>query len=181
MASEWKPLELLGPYYGESWFVTRPGEGAFLQVLNRMPEQAAKAKRRPMPPYLETYAVALTRDEIDESTVVEWLPFRILDIDRGDWIDSMIADHKKAKHTANALLIYPSLDSHCPRCTQVHDPGHRRFSEATCAVLSHDGPKEGVVTCKYIYCYRLPTHARRYCPKINLHFFSLPPQRPCGR
>jgi hypothetical protein len=54
MASEWKPLEALGPYYRESWFVTRPGEGAFSQVLNRTPEQAAKAKRRPMPPNLET-------------------------------------------------------------------------------------------------------------------------------
>jgi hypothetical protein len=74
-------------------------------------------------------------------------------------------------HTANALLLYPSLDSHCPRCTQVQDPGHRRFSEATCAVLSHGGPKEGFVPCKYIYCYRLPTHARRYCPKINLRCF----------
>jgi hypothetical protein len=52
--------------------VTRPGEGAFSQVLNKTPEQVAKAKRRPMPPNLETYAAALTRDEIDESTVVEW-------------------------------------------------------------------------------------------------------------
>jgi hypothetical protein len=74
MACEWKPLEALGPYYGKSWFVTRPGEGAFSQVLNRMPEQAAKAKKRPMPPNLETYAAALTRDKIDESTVVEWSP-----------------------------------------------------------------------------------------------------------
>jgi hypothetical protein len=139
--------------------------------LNRTPEQAAKAKRRPVPPNLETYAAALTRDEIDEATVVEWLPFRIPDIDRGDWINAMIADHKIAKHTANALLLYPSLDSHCPRCTQVHDPGHRRFSEATCAVLSHNGPKEGFVPCKYIYYYCLPTHARRYCPKINLRCF----------
>jgi hypothetical protein len=135
MASEWKPLKALGPYYGKSWFVTRPGEGAFSQVLNRTPEEAAKAKRRLMPPNLETYAAALTRDEIDPS------------------------------------LLYPSLDSHCPRCTQVHDPGHRRFSEANCAVLSHDGPKEGFVPCKYIYCYRLSTHARSYCPKINLRCF----------
>jgi hypothetical protein len=37
----------------------------------------------------------------------------------------MIADHKIAKHTANALLLYPSLDSYCLRCTQVHDPFHR--------------------------------------------------------
>jgi hypothetical protein len=59
-----------------------------------------------------------------------------------------------------------------PRCTQVHDPFHRRFSETTCAVLSHDGPKEGFVPCRYIYCHNLPTHARRYCPKINLRCFD---------
>jgi hypothetical protein len=98
MAREWKPLEALGPYYGESWFVTRPGEGAFSQVLNRTPEQAAKAKRRPMPPNLETYAAALIRDEIDESTVIEWSPFRIPDIERGDWIDAMIADQDSKTH-----------------------------------------------------------------------------------
>jgi hypothetical protein len=136
-----------------------------LQVINRTPVEAAKARRRPMPPNLETYAAALTRDEIDDDTVVEWSPFRIPDIHRGDWINAMIADHKIAKHTANALLLYPSLDLHCPRCTQVHDPFHRRFSEATCAVLSHDGPKEGFVPCRYIYCYGLSTHARHYCFK----------------
>jgi hypothetical protein len=115
MASEWKPLEALGPCYGESWFVSRPGEGAFLQVLNRTPEEAAKARRRPMPPNLKTYAAARTRDEIDDDTVVEWSMFRIPDINRGDCIDAMIADHKIAKHTANALLLYPLLDSHWPR------------------------------------------------------------------
>jgi hypothetical protein len=95
-----------------------------LPLINRTPEEAAKARRMPMPPNLETYAATLTRDEINE-TVLEWSPFRIPDINRGYWIDAMIADHKIAKHTANALLLYPSLDSYCPRCTQVHDPFHR--------------------------------------------------------
>jgi hypothetical protein len=70
-APGWKPLEPLGPYYGESWFVPRPREGTFSQVINRTPEEAAKARRRPMPPNLETYAVAFTRDKIDDDTVVE--------------------------------------------------------------------------------------------------------------
>jgi hypothetical protein len=61
-APGWKPLEPLGPYYRESRFVPRRGEGAFSQVVNRTPEEAAKARRRPMPPNLETYAAALTRD-----------------------------------------------------------------------------------------------------------------------
>jgi hypothetical protein len=164
----WKPLEPLGPYYSERWFVPSRGEGAFLPVINRTPEEADKARRMPMPPNLETYAAALTTDEIDDDTVSEWLLFRIPDINRADWIDTMIADHKIAKHTANALLLYPSLDSYCPRCTQVYDPFHRRFSETTCAVLSNNGPRKGFVPCTYFYCLNLPTHARRYCPKINL-------------
>jgi hypothetical protein len=143
-----------------------------LQVIDRTPEEAAKARRRPMPPNLETYAAALTRDKIDDDMVVEWSPFWIPDIHRGDWINAMIVDHRIAKHTANALLLYPSLDSYCPCCTKVHDPFHRRFSETTCAVLSHHGPKEGFVPCTYFYCLNLPTHARRYCPKINLRCFD---------
>jgi hypothetical protein len=78
MARKWKPLEALGPYYGKSWFVTRPGLGDFLQVLNRMPEHVAKAKRKPMPPNLDTYAAPLTRDEIDESTSGRLSGFRTL-------------------------------------------------------------------------------------------------------
>jgi hypothetical protein len=62
----------------------KTGEGAFLPLINyRTPEEAAKARRMPMPPNLETYAAALTRDEIDDETVVEWSPFRIPDIDKG--------------------------------------------------------------------------------------------------
>jgi hypothetical protein len=74
----WKPLEPLGPYYGKSWFIPRRGEGAFSPLINyRKPEEAAKARRMPMPPNLETYAAAMTRDKIDDETVVEWSPFRI--------------------------------------------------------------------------------------------------------
>jgi hypothetical protein len=135
-------------------------------------EQETAARRNPRPPNLETLAAALTRDEIDLSTVLEWSPFMIKDIDRGEWIDAMIANHKIAKHTANALLLYPLLESHCPRCTQIHDPYHRCFSAEKCSVLSRDGPKEGFAKCKYIYCCREPTHARRYCPKINLRCFN---------
>jgi hypothetical protein len=70
------------------------------------------------------------------------------------------------------LLLYPSLESHCPRCTQVHDPGHRRFTTATCAGMSHDGPRQGFLPCNYISGYRMPKHARRYCGKINLRCFT---------
>jgi hypothetical protein len=58
-----------------------------------------------MPPSLKTYAAALTRDEMDETIVMEYVPFMPTDIDRGDWIEAMIRDHKLAKHTANALLM----------------------------------------------------------------------------
>jgi hypothetical protein len=78
---------------------------------------------------------------------------------QGDWINAMIVDHRIAKHKAKALLLYPPLDSDCTCCTKVHDPFHRRFSEINCAVLSHDGPKEGFVPCMYLYCLNLPTHA----------------------
>jgi hypothetical protein len=81
---DWKPLPPLGHYYGDDWFVHRPGEGAFSPVVNRTQEQATAARRNPRPPNLETYAAALTRDEIDLSTVLEWSPFMIKDIDRGD-------------------------------------------------------------------------------------------------
>jgi hypothetical protein len=54
------------------------------QVVNRTPEQAARARANPLPPYLETYAAALTRDEIDNTIVVEWSPFVVPDIERGD-------------------------------------------------------------------------------------------------
>jgi hypothetical protein len=50
---------------------------------------------------------------MDETIVMEWGPFIPTDIDRGDWINAKIKDHKLAKHTANALLLYPSLESHC--------------------------------------------------------------------
>jgi hypothetical protein len=56
---------------------------------------------------------ALTSDKMDETIVMEWGPFIPTDIDRGDWINAKIKDHKLAKHTANALLLYPSLESHC--------------------------------------------------------------------
>jgi hypothetical protein len=64
------------------------------------------------------------------------------------------------------------LEDHCPRCTQIHDKGHRRFSAEFCAVLSAKGPLPGFLACKYIYCSMLPKHARIYCPKINLRCFD---------
>jgi hypothetical protein len=56
---------------------------------------------------------------MDETIVMEWGPFIPTDIDRGDWIEAMIKDCKLAKYTANLLLLYPSLESHCPRCTKI--------------------------------------------------------------
>jgi hypothetical protein len=50
------------------------------------------------------------------------------DIQRADWIEAMIKDHKLAKHTVNALMMCPSLKSHCPRCREIHDHRHRNFS-----------------------------------------------------
>jgi hypothetical protein len=94
------------------------------------------------------------------------------DIERGDWITAMIANHKVAKHTANALMLYPSLEDHCPRCTQIHDKGHRRFSAEFCAVLSAKGLLPRFLACKYVYCSMLPKHARIYCPKINMRCFD---------
>jgi hypothetical protein len=113
MEDDFKALPPLGDYYVEDWFVHRRGEAAFSQVVNRTPEQAARARANPLPPNLETYAAALTRDDTrDESVVVEWSPFVVPDIERGDWITSMILDHRVAKHTANALMLYPSLEDH---------------------------------------------------------------------
>jgi hypothetical protein len=139
---EWKSLPPLGPYYGKDWFIEREGEGAFDPVINMTPAQAAAARLMPKPTNLEMYAAALTRDEMDENIIMEWGPFVPSDIDRGDWINAMIKDHKIAKHTANSLLLYPSLESHCPRCTQIHDHRHRNFSSKKCAVLN-DGPWMG--------------------------------------
>jgi hypothetical protein len=167
-------LPPLGPYYGKDWFIEREGEGAFNPIINRTPAQAAAARLMPKPPNLETYAAALTRDEMDENISMEWGPFVTTDIDRGDWINRMIKDHKLAKHTANGLLLYPSLESHCPRCTQAHDPQHRNFSSETCVVLSDREPLEtgGFLPCKYIYCATQPMHARKYCPRINQRCFN---------
>jgi hypothetical protein len=128
----------------------------------------------PKPPNLETYAAALTREEMDENIIMEWGPFVPIDINRGDWISAMIKDNMLAKHTANTLLLYPSLESHYPRCTQVHDPCHRNISGETCVVLSDRGPLEmgGFLPCKYIYCATQPMHARKYCPRINQQCFN---------
>jgi hypothetical protein len=167
---EWKAL----PPLGKDWFIEREGEGAFDPVINRTPAQAAAARLMPKPPNLETYAAALTRDEMDENIIMEWGSFVPSDIDRGEWINAMLKDHKIAKHTANALLLYPSLESHCPRCTQIHNPRHRNFSGKTCVVLSDWGPLEmgGFLPCKYIYCAMQPMNARKYCPRINLRCFN---------
>jgi hypothetical protein len=155
-----------GPYYGKDWFIEREGEGAFDPVINRTPAQAAAARLMPKPANLETYAAALTRDEMDESIVMEWGLFIPTDINRRDWINAMIKDHKLAKHTANSLLLYPSVESHCPRCTEVHDPRHRNFSSKMYIVLSGLEPQDmgRFLPCKYIYCVTQPMHARKYCP-----------------
>jgi hypothetical protein len=174
MNSKWKALPLLGPYYGKDWFIKREGKGAFDPVINRTPAQAAAARLMPKPPNLETYAAALARDEIDKNIIMEWGLFVPSGIDRGDWINAMIKDHKFTKHTVNTLLLYPLLESHCSRCTQIHDPRHRNFSSETCVVLSDRGPLEigGFFPCKYIYCATQPMHARKYCPRINLRCFQ---------
>jgi hypothetical protein len=171
---EWKALPPFGPYYGKDWFIEREGEGAFHPIINRTPAQAAAARLMSKPPNLETYAAALTRDEMDETVVMEWGPFIPTEIDRGDWINAMIKDHKLAKHTANALLLYPSLESHCPRCTEIHDPRHRNFSSVVCIFLSGRELQDmgGFLPCKYIYCATQPMYARKYCPRINLICFN---------
>jgi hypothetical protein len=66
---EWKALPPLGPYYGKTWYIKREGEGAFDPVINQTPDQAAAARLMPKPPNLETYAAALSRDEMDKTTV----------------------------------------------------------------------------------------------------------------
>jgi hypothetical protein len=95
------------------------------------------------------------------------------DIDRADWIEGMIKDHKLAKNTANALLMYPSLESHCPRCTEIYNPRHRNFSKEACIVLSGRELQDmgGFLLCSYIYCVLQPMHAKRYCPRINQRCF----------
>jgi hypothetical protein len=122
----------------------REGEGAFDPVINRTPAQAAAARLMPKPLNLKIYVAALTRDEMDETIaiVMEWGPFIPMDIEREDWIKAMIKDHKLAKHTANTILLYPSLESHCPRCTEIHDPQHRIFFKETCIVLSGREPQD---------------------------------------
>jgi hypothetical protein len=171
MQGDFQPLAPFGVYYGESLFVPRMGEAPFAPLINRTPEEATRARQEPLPPNLETYAAALTRDEIDETIVMEWSPFMVNDTDRGGWIMAMVKDHKIAKHTPNAMLLYPSLDDHCPRCTQIHDAGHRRFSAATCEVLRKGGPPVGFKACDYLYCSMLPAHAKVFCSKINLRCF----------
>jgi hypothetical protein len=147
------------------------GEAPFAPLINRTLAQATIARQEPLSPNLETYAAALTRNEIDETIFMEWSPFMVKDTDRGGWIMAMIKDHKIAKQPANAMLLYPSLDDHCPRCTQIHDAGYRRFLAATCEVLRNGGPPEGFKACDYLYCNMQPAHSKVFCPKINLMYF----------
>jgi hypothetical protein len=114
----------------------------FDPVINRTPAKAAAARLMPKPPNLKTYAAALSRDEMDETVVMEYGPFMPTDINRADWIEAMIRDPKLAKHTANALQMYPSLESYFPRCTEIHDPRHRNFSKEACIVLSGREPQD---------------------------------------
>jgi hypothetical protein len=67
---EWKALPPLGPYYGKTWYIEGEGEGAFDPVINRTPAQAAAARLMPKPPNLETYAAALSRDQMDKTVVL---------------------------------------------------------------------------------------------------------------
>jgi hypothetical protein len=90
MAQGFKALPPLGPYFGSDWFLDRPGEGAFNPMVNRTPAEAAEARKLPLPPNLESYAAALTRDELDENVVKEWAPFIVPHIERGEWITAML-------------------------------------------------------------------------------------------
>jgi hypothetical protein len=154
-------------------YIKREEEGAFDPGINRTQAQAPAARLMPKPPNHETYAASLTRDEMDETIVTEYGLFMPTDIDRGNWTEAMIRDHKLSKHTANGLLMYPSLESHCPRCTEIHNPMHRNFSKDTCIVLSGREPQDkgGFLLCSYIYCASQPMNVRRYCPRINLQCF----------
>jgi hypothetical protein len=44
-------------------------EGAFDPVVNRTPAEAAEMRKLPLPPNLESYAAALTRDKLDENVI----------------------------------------------------------------------------------------------------------------
>jgi hypothetical protein len=86
-----------------------------------------------------------------------------MDIDKGDWIRELIKDHKLAKHTANALLLYSSLESHCSRCTELHDPRHRSFSSQACIVLNGQElqDKGGVPTVQvHLLCNAAHAHKK---------------------
>jgi hypothetical protein len=111
---------------------------------------------------------------MDETFILEYGPFMPTDIQRANWIEAMIKDHKLAKHTANALMMYPSLESHCPWCTEIHYHRHRNFSKEACIVLSGRELKDmgGFLPCSYIYCTSQPMHTRRLCPRINLRCFN---------
>jgi hypothetical protein len=85
---EWKVLTPLGSYYRKTWYIEREGEGAFDPVINRTPAQAAAARLMPKPPNLETYAAALSRDEMDKTVVLEYGPFMPIDILRANWIEA---------------------------------------------------------------------------------------------
>jgi hypothetical protein len=139
MAQFFTALPPLGPYFVSDWFLDRPGEGAFDPVVNRTPAEAAEARKLPLPSNLECYAAALTRDELDKNVVREWAPFIVPDIERGEWIVAMLKNCKTAKHTAIALMLYPPMEGHCPRCTQIHDPRHRRFLEGNAKFYGRKG------------------------------------------
>jgi hypothetical protein len=127
MAQVLTALPPLGPYFGSNWFLDRPGEGAFDPVVNRTLAEAAEARKLPLPLNLESYAAALTMDELDENVVKEWAPFIVPDIERGEWITAMLKNCKTAKLTAIALMLNPLMEGLCPRCTQIHDLRHRSF------------------------------------------------------
>jgi hypothetical protein len=52
MAQGFTALPPLWPYFGSDWFLDRPGEGAFDQVVNRTPAEAAEARKLPLLPNL---------------------------------------------------------------------------------------------------------------------------------
>jgi hypothetical protein len=106
---EWMALPPLGQNIGSS--KGKAKERSTRPVINRTPAQAAAARLMTKPPNLKIYAAALKRDKMDENIIMEGGPFVPPDINRGDWINAMIKDHKIAKHTANALLLYLGLDS----------------------------------------------------------------------
>jgi hypothetical protein len=72
VVNKWRALPPLGPYYAKDyWFIERESGGTFNPVVNRTPAQAAAARLMLRQQNPETYAAALTGEEVDESVITE--------------------------------------------------------------------------------------------------------------